>query len=64
MIDCPCRGPVMMAKTIYEATKFNPYVLPLNWCVCQENIGIGNEIILHVGHQQVKKYYEDLIKRR
>lgn len=29
----------------------------LNWCVCWPDIGCGNEIILHTGHQKVRAHY-------
>lgn len=52
----PVRGPLAMWRAVWE-TGINPYVLPFQWCVCKEHVGIGNEIILHIGHEKVKKYY-------
>ena len=53
----PARGPLVWWKAIWD-TGFNPYLLPFNWCVCQNDIGIGNEIMLHIGHETVKKHYQ------
>jgi len=52
----PARGPLVWWKAVY-ATGIVPYLLPPQWCVCKENIGIGNEIILHCGHEEVKHHY-------
>jgi hypothetical protein len=52
----PIRGPTAMWRAIWRSNK-NPYMLPPQWCVCQENCGVGNEIMLHVGHEKVKQYY-------
>ena len=54
----PLRGPVKMWRAIWSSD-CNPYLLPFQWCVCEEHLGIGNEIILHVGHDKVKNYYKD-----
>jgi hypothetical protein len=56
MLSRPVRGPLAMWRAIWRSG-FNPYVLPVQWCVCQEHVGIGNEIILHVGHDKVREYY-------
>lgn len=52
----PVRGPIAMWRAIW-ATGYFPCILPPQWCVCWEHCGIGNEIVLHVGHDQVKNYY-------
>ena len=52
----PMRGPMAWAKA-FRATGFFPCILPSQWCVCAEDVGIGNEIILHTGHQKVREYY-------
>lgn len=52
----PMRGPLAWAEAIYEL-RFAPCLLPPQWCVCAEDIGCGNEIVLHVGHEAVRKYY-------
>lgn len=50
------RGPLAWWRAAWRA-RFCPCILPPQWCVCQEHIGIGNEIILHAGHEKVRKYY-------
>ena len=55
----PVRGPLAWYRAAYE-TGFNPYLLPPNFCVCAEDTGIGNEIILHKGHYEVRRYYKIL----
>lgn len=52
----PCRLPVLLAKVAWQ-TGYHPYVLPPQWCVCKEHVGIGNEIIVHVGHKEVYNHY-------
>lgn len=52
----PVRAPLAWWRAIWQ-TGFNPYLLPFNWCVCHKDIGIGDEIILHVGHTAVKNHY-------
>lgn len=53
----PSRASLVMWKAAHELG-FSPYLLPAEWCVCSEDIGIGNEILLHVGHPQVSEYYK------
>jgi len=57
MIANPVRGPLAMWRAVYK-TGIAPYLLPHQWCVCVEDVGIGNEIILHLGHTKVKDYYK------
>ena len=52
----PVRGPLAMWRACFE-TGFFPCLLPPQWCVCAEDVGIGNEIILHTGHKKVREYY-------
>ena len=52
----PVRGPLAMWRAQWK-TGINPYILPLQWCVCNPDQGIGNEIILHVGHQEIVDFY-------
>ena len=54
--ETPMRLPLILWRAIYK-TGVHPYILPQNWCVCEEDLGIGNEIILHIGHQKVKEFY-------
>lgn len=56
MKETPQRNPVILYRAAWNTGIF-PYVLPFNWCVCKEHIGIGNELILHSGHRQVLNYY-------
>jgi len=59
MRNRPARGPVAWWRAIW-ATGFNPYLLPFQWCVCADHIGIGNEIMLHVGHKAVRDFYKEI----
>jgi hypothetical protein len=52
----PVRGPLAWWRACW-AEGFYPCLLPPQWCVCQEHVGIGNEIILHTGHARVRQYY-------
>lgn len=52
----PNRGTVSWVRA-EAASGFPIYKLPLQWCVCQEDVGIGNEIMLHIGHGRVQEFY-------
>lgn len=52
----PARGTLVWWEAMWE-TGITPCLLPPQWCVCKEDIGIGNEIVLHIGHEEVKSYY-------
>lgn len=52
----PSRASLVMWKAARELG-VSPYLLPAEWCVCTEDIAIGDEIVLHVGHPKVKQYY-------
>lgn len=54
----PSRASLVMWKSAWK-TGVYPYILPKQWCVCDGNEGIGDEIILHVGHKSVNDYYND-----
>ncbi|MFA5075665.1 MAG: hypothetical protein WC436_06210, partial [Candidatus Babeliales bacterium] len=56
----PMRGPVAWAKAFY-ITEFSPCLLPAQWCVCAEDAGCGNEIVLHAGHQKVREHYANIL---
>lgn len=58
LLQTPMRGPLAVWKAV-EYTGVFPYVLPVQWCVCQENVGCSNPIILHYGHKKVREYYSD-----
>ena len=57
MLKKPERGTLVWWRAMWE-TGITPCLLPPQWCVCREDIGIGNEIILHTGHSKVTKYYD------
>ncbi len=52
----PVRGPLAMWRAQWSSG-INPYVLPVQWCVCNQDVGIGNEIMLHLGNQPVIDHY-------
>lgn len=56
MIENPSRASRVMWNAAKE-TGFSPYLLPAEFCVCAGNEGIGNEVMLHVGHPSVAEYY-------
>jgi hypothetical protein len=57
MKENPVRGPLAWWRAIWQ-TGFNPYLLPVQWCVCHNDIGCGEEIMLHIGHSSVKNFYK------
>ena len=57
MLHSPVRGPLAWWRACW-ASSWHPCVLPPQWCVCQEHVGIADPICLHEGHQRVKDYYE------
>ena len=52
----PSRASIAMWKAAWK-TGLYPYLLPKEFCVCRGSEGLGNEVILHVGHPSVAKYY-------
>lgn len=56
MIKQQTRGPLVLWRAIWE-TGIYPYILPQQWCVCADKVGIGNEIILHASDREVQKHY-------
>lgn len=58
-IDNPMRGPMALWYAI-KYSNCHPYTLPYQWCVSNENIGIQEPLILHLGHKNVKDYYADI----
>lgn len=60
MVDEPSRCPLVMSKASWR-TGYSPYVLPPQFCLCEGYEGIGNEIVLHIGHPSVFEYYKDII---
>lgn len=53
----PSRASLVMWKAAKELG-VSPYLLPNEWCVCNEDVAIGDEVILHVGHSKVEEYYK------
>ena len=53
----PTRGQAGLYRTIWK-TKQSPYCLPINWLVCKKHCGLDNPLALHVGHDNVLKWWE------
>lgn len=62
MVACPVRGPVAWQRAMAN-TGIAPLILPPQWCVCERHIGCGNEIMLHEGHDRVKRHYAGMKTR-
>lgn len=56
MLEDPVRLPLALWRAVHYVG-FYPCLLPPQWCVCAGDEGCGNEIILHIGHEEVKKFY-------
>ncbi len=52
----PSRASIVMWKAAWKSGVY-PYFIPKEFCVCRGNEGLGNEVILHVGHPTVAKFY-------
>ncbi|HAP94367.1 MULTISPECIES: hypothetical protein [Epilithonimonas] len=52
----PSRASIVMWKAAWESGVY-PYFLPKEFCVCRGSEGLGNEVILHVGHPTVAEFY-------
>jgi len=52
----PSRASIVMWKAAWKTGNY-PYLLPKEFCVCRGNEGLGNEVILHVGHPSVAQFY-------
>jgi hypothetical protein len=50
------RAPLQMSRAAWNTTVY-PYSMPIQWGVGNGHIGCKNEIILHIGHNSVKKHY-------
>lgn len=55
----PIRGPLAWWKAMLS-TGITPLILPPQWCVCEVHRGIESPIIIHEGHESVKRYYADV----
>ncbi len=53
----PSRASIIMWKASWK-TGLYPYLLPKEFCVCRGSEGIGNEVLLHVGHPSVAEFYK------
>lgn len=60
MIKEPSRASLVMWKAA-QSTGYFPYLLSPEFCVCVGQEGIGNEVLLHVGHKSVAKYYNVIV---
>ena len=73
--NVPCRGTVAIVKAMWNS-QFTPVILPEQWCVCGSNaqhikdytkilrgqaVNI-NPIMLHLGHDEVRKVFADIIE--
>ena len=56
MENNPKRAPLQMTRAAWN-TGIYPYSAPQQWGVGSGYIGCKNEIILHVGHQNVQDHY-------
>ena len=52
------RAPLQMSRAAWS-TGIYPYSMPIQWGVGSGHVGCGNEIILHVGHDNVQDHYLD-----
>ncbi len=59
MLQKPKRGPLSWWEAMLS-TGVSPLILPPQFCVCEKHIGIGDEIILHEGHESVRRHYQNL----
>ena len=50
------RAPLQMSRAAW-VTGIHPYSMPQQWGVGSGYIGCGNEIILHLGHDNVQDHY-------
>ena len=50
------RAPLHMSRAAWE-TGIYPYSMPVQWGVGNGFVGCKNEIILHLGHENVQKHY-------
>jgi hypothetical protein len=51
--ESPVRGPINLWRATWESG-INPYMLPLQWCVCRDDLKVEHPICLHVGHKEVE----------
>lgn len=56
MYQNPGRLPLALWRGVWGSAFF-PCLLPPQWCVCEGQEGCGEEIILHIGHEKVRKHY-------
>lgn len=56
MYNNPGRLPLALWRAVWWSGLF-PCLLPPQWCVCEGQEGCGDEIILHIGHEKVRRHY-------
>lgn len=56
LINTPSRASIAMWNAAWD-TSIYPYVLSKEFCIVKGDEGIGNEVLLHVGHPSVSEYY-------
>lgn len=56
------RGPLALWRAEWM-TGTRIYTLPVQWCVTASNMGLGGEVILHVGHDRIMEHYKGLIDK-
>lgn len=62
MLTKPVRGPLNWWRACWDEG-FSPCVLPPQFCVCEAHIGCGNEILIHEGHEKVRRYYAGMVSK-
>lgn len=60
-LSYPSRGNLGIIRAFWREC-VHPYVLPLNWLVCRDNVDISNPITLHIGHSEVESWWKSMIK--
>lgn len=58
MRENPTRGPLAWVEAITTVIGSQMHLLPPQWCVCAEDVGIAAPLILHAGHDKVREYYK------
>lgn len=56
MLKRPTRGTLLIPHAEWR-TGLHAYRLPRQWCVCQEDVNIASPIMLHTGHERVRKFF-------
>lgn len=56
MRERPRRLPIVIWKAMFS-TGFMPCILPPQWCVCDGYEGCDDPVVVHIGHDKVRKFY-------